>query len=39
MGTWSQIIIAIFDKRQQLVKDMIFITEDGTEHSSISSLT
>ena len=39
MGTWSQIIIAIFDRRQQLAKDMISISEDGTEHCSISSLT
>ena len=39
VGTWSQIIIAIFDKRQQLVKDMVSIAEDGTKHSSISSLT
>ena len=38
MDTWSQIIIAIFDRRKQLVKDMIFIAEDGTEHCSISSL-
>ena len=30
MGTWSQIIIAIFERRKQLVKDMISIAEDGT---------
>ena len=39
VGTWSQIIIAVFDRRQQLVKDKISIAEDGTEHCSISSLT
>ena len=39
VGTWSQIIITIFDRRQKLVKDMISIAKDGTEHSSISSFT
>ena len=27
MGMWSQIIITIFDRRQQLVKDMISIAD------------
>ena len=29
-GTWSQIIITIFDRRQKLVKDMVPIAEDCT---------